>query len=614
MKNHRVVFILLFLSCSFIGFAQNDLILVDFGNTPSPAPWNNLSNPKDGQIDQLTNSYGILTDISLTVTDSFSYINTNGTQMPNPDLGILSSASEDSFFGNAVTFSNDLQPTAAIQFSNLDIAKEYTLTIFSSRVANDNRETQYELSGLINDTAYLDVADNIDSVVVFSTFPAIDGTIEIKATTGPNNNNAFGFYYLGALKIEYPADSIPTPSINLTQPKGGEYWQVDKMVNIKWESTISDASTLEYSIDNGATWEEIAQVAALQKVYEWVVPNMPSNQCLVRISSDTLSDTSDAVFEISSDTTSCPIVVIGSSTAAGTGASTPDSAWVNRYRTAIYERDTRYPVINLAQGGYTTYHLLPTGNPLAGNVGITIDTERNITKALSFNPSGVIINLPSNDAANFFSVSDQLTNFELMVDEAVQQGVTTWVCTTQPRNFSDLTQIQIQEEARDSILSIYGNKAIDFWNGLADADGFILPEVNSGDGVHLNNDGHRILFERVYNKSLPDTLCGFLSVGVDDLKLNTELDIKVFPNPFSTSFQVRLNHEGQQFDEVEFLLFDLLGRKVYERKSVVIGSGVTSFVVEPQLLHGVTSQLFFLKVRIYDGKFFKEKVIRLFYK
>jgi hypothetical protein len=49
---------------------------------------------------------------------------------------------------------------------------------------------------------------------------------------------------------------------------------------------------------------------------------------------------------------------------------------------------------------------------------------------------------------------------------------------------------------RDSTLARFGARAIDFWTGLAQQDGSIDPAFDSGDGVHLNDAGHEILFRR----------------------------------------------------------------------------------------------------------------------
>lgn len=198
------------------------------------------------------------------------------------------------------------------------------------------------------------------------------------------------------------------------------------------------------------------------------------------------------------------IVVIGSSTAAGTGASPIDSAWVPRYRNYLQSTNPANTVTNLAKGGYNTYHLLPSATQPAPNRPAP-DTLRNITRALALHPDGIIINLPSNDAASGYSAEEQLANFNTIVQEANAAAVPIWVCTTQPRNFSP-GQVQIQLAVRDSILQWYGNFAVNFWDDVATPDGLINPLFNSGDGVHLNNGGHRLLYNRVVEKALLSTL------------------------------------------------------------------------------------------------------------
>ncbi|MCB9316312.1 MAG: hypothetical protein H6569_09255 [Lewinellaceae bacterium] len=198
------------------------------------------------------------------------------------------------------------------------------------------------------------------------------------------------------------------------------------------------------------------------------------------------------------------IVVIGSSTAAGSGANPIDSAWVPRYSHFLQNTNPENTVTNLAMGGYNTYHLLPTASPPTPNRP-TPDTLRNITRALALHPDGIIINLPSNDAASGYSAEEQLANFNTIVQAANAAGVPIWVCTTQPRNFS-ADKIQIQLAVRDSILQRYGDFAVNFWDDVAAPDGWINPLFNSGDGVHLNNAGHRLLFNRVVQKNLLATL------------------------------------------------------------------------------------------------------------
>ena len=199
----------------------------------------------------------------------------------------------------------------------------------------------------------------------------------------------------------------------------------------------------------------------------------------------------------------CKIVVIGSSTAEGVGASVPDSAWVNRYQNALPEVE----VINLAKGGYMTWNLLPDGSSTPDSMVYKVDTARNITKALSYDPDGVIINLPSNDAGHYFGTKVQLHNFNVILETAKEQEVPVWICTSQPRNYADSIKLQIQLDLQDSVLVKYGSKSLDFWKGVADEKGHILPQYDSGDGIHLNDSGHRLLVERVLEKAIPEIIC-----------------------------------------------------------------------------------------------------------
>jgi len=605
MKSTSALLLILF--CGGLLQAQTTSILVDFGsaNNPSPAPWNNLTNPRTGVLTNMTDVFGQVTEVDLMVTDSFTSANSNGTLMPDPTLGIPSSASGDSFYGNPVEFSGSIQPTGGIRLSSLDTSLVYQLKLFASRVANDNRQTEYIVSGATVDTGYLNVASNQDSILQFSVHPSDSGTVDIQVSTGPENTNAFGFFYLGALILEYP-DIPPDPLLEWVYPTGGEFWQIGKTVELVWKTTVPDSSLLEYSIDDGNTWSILDSLPPLQNTYEWEVEGPPSEMCLFRITADSLSDMTQASLEISDNTDTCTIVVIGSSTAAGTGASVADSAWVNRYTTYTYQRDTRFNVINLARGGYRTYHLLPTGDTLSAGVGIEIDTTRNITKALSFNPSAVIINLPSNDAASSFPPEDQMRNFRIMESAAAANGVRTYVCTTQPRNFGNPAQIEIQTATRDSILAYFGSNAIDFWTDLADSEGKIRPEVNSGDGVHVNDLGHGFLFQRVVDKALTDSLCvQVVIVGTTTLEGHfMDPQISIYPNPFHQELQINLSHIGSS--QIRCTLFDLYGRQMDQMEASLNGQGGESFTFSPRLEYLSNPSMYYLQVEVFD----EDRVIR----
>lgn len=99
------------------------------------------------------------------------------------------------------------------------------------------------------------------------------------------------------------------PSIILITPNGdggGEVWRVCTETSITWTSGgTGNYFRIEYSIDNGLTWNTIQSSyysSGYNNSYNWTLPNSPSNQCLVRVtdnSSSIKTDMSDATFTIS---------------------------------------------------------------------------------------------------------------------------------------------------------------------------------------------------------------------------------------------------------------------------------------------------------------------------
>jgi lysophospholipase L1-like esterase len=199
---------------------------------------------------------------------------------------------------------------------------------------------------------------------------------------------------------------------------------------------------------------------------------------------------------------SIKIVVLGSSTAAGTGPSAYDSAWVNRYRNYLLSLNPSNQVVNLAQGGYTTYKIMRTGfTPPPGRP--TPDVNKNITAALALNPDAIIVNMPSNDVSNGFSYQEQMNNLDSVVALANSNNVPIWICTTQPKNFSNAATRQLQEDLKDSILIRFAPNTLDFWTTIALSDNSIDPNYDSGDGTHLNDAAHAIFNNRVIDLNLP---------------------------------------------------------------------------------------------------------------
>ncbi len=197
------------------------------------------------------------------------------------------------------------------------------------------------------------------------------------------------------------------------------------------------------------------------------------------------------------------VVVLGSSTAEGFGPSDSDSTWVNRLRHHLEEVDTRFDVLNLARGGYSTYHVLPVGAAVPDGLRNAPDPNRNIEAALAQDPVAIVVGLTSNDTAYGYPVADQQANFARLGELAQAAGVPLYVTTTAPRNLDDAGR-RDQATVRDWILTHFGDHAIDVWTGVALPDGSLDARFDMGDGVHQNDAGHRLIVQRVLASGLLD--------------------------------------------------------------------------------------------------------------
>jgi predicted outer membrane repeat protein len=96
----------------------------------------------------------------------------------------------------------------------------------------------------------------------------------------------------------FPAGSQP---LHLVSPNGGEILTSGSAFVMHWEALdpVSHAN-IELSTDGGTTWTRVA-ASATGRQYDWQVPLVDSDRCLVRITAadnTLLSDTSDAPFSI----------------------------------------------------------------------------------------------------------------------------------------------------------------------------------------------------------------------------------------------------------------------------------------------------------------------------
>ena len=189
------------------------------------------------------------------------------------------------------------------------------------------------------------------------------------------------------------------------------------------------------------------------------------------------------------------VVIMGSSTAVGSGASSYQLSWAGRLEGSFNQNttdgiDTTF--YNIAASGYNTYQELPSGyTPPMGRPAP--DPLYNVTKALSYNPDVVIINLPSNDVGAGFSITETMDNFRLMYSNISASGAKCFITTTQPRNDYSLSQRQALLNMKDSIINQFGFFAVNFWDDLVTSDGLNMLRDDRRDplrAIHPNDLGH----------------------------------------------------------------------------------------------------------------------------
>lgn len=577
----KQVYLLISLFISTWSYAQV-YSYIDFGSPSSeyvtPGNWNNITTSQSNQTGitaSIIDEDGNGTGITLTVDDPFDNVNLNGTDNPGTFLPFTDSATTDSFFGETSPFNNNLQPTGGFVLEGLSQNSFYSFIIFASRIGDGNRETLYTINGSSTKSATLQVGNNTDRTAnILNLQPDANGRITFRAKKGTNNDTPLGFYYLGAIQLIESSTPITNESqqvLDLTYPNGGNIMEAGKTVRLTWDSRAIENVAIEFSANNGTSWSNVATVDASQGFYDYQVPSRITSSALIRISGAGITKVSESPFSIiENDGLVYRIVVLGSSTAEGVGPELRSDGWVQSYEEYLEQIDTRYEVVNFGKGGYTTYDILPTGTTIPAGVERTVDPQRNVTRALSLNPGGIIINMPSNDAAYGYPADDQMDNYILISNLINEQNIPLWVTTPQPRSFTSGDKVDIQLEMLDRISDQYGTMTLDFWTGFGESDNNgILPAYDSGDGVHLNARGHRILLERVIDAEIGEGVEDFV-LDVDDLSVNLQNSFKLYPNPVQSSCVIQLG--SPITTEADWILYDVLGKQVSSGK-MMLNSG-----------------------------------------
>jgi len=134
----------------------------------------------------------------------------------------------------------------------------------------------------------VDVVSNIEQVTIDN--PASGAyTLRVAGTVIPMGPQQYTLTWI-----------IDQPYIEVTYPNGTESFSPGLNETITWDNAgVTGTQTIEYSLDNGGIWNTItSSVAATTNRFTWSVPSANTSQALIRISSGSLTDVSDANFKI----------------------------------------------------------------------------------------------------------------------------------------------------------------------------------------------------------------------------------------------------------------------------------------------------------------------------
>jgi lysophospholipase L1-like esterase len=109
----------------------------------------------------------------------------------------------------------------------------------------------------------------------------------------------------------------------------------------------------------------------------------------------------------------------------------------------------------------------------------------------------VVLNFPSNDAMAGVSAAETVDNLLLLRRIELDRGAVVLVTSSQPRDDADASQRATMQAVDAALVAELGDCFVEVRSSLVGADGGLADDVAAGDGVHLNAQGHRKLFERV---------------------------------------------------------------------------------------------------------------------
>ena len=137
--------------------------------------------------------------------------------------------------------------------------------------------------------------------------------------------------------------------------------------------------------------------------------------------------------------------------------------------------------------------------------------------------------------------------------------------------------------------------AINFWDPIADATGNIKPELDSGDGIHLNDMGHELLFQKVFEKNIQDLDCNATtSKSSQTVASSNDFKSTLYPNPFEDALYVQ--YKAPSSGSLQVRGYDITTKKVFEQTFNKLSPDQDKFQIDVKNVNKLQSKVFFVKL------------------
>jgi len=149
------------------------------------------------------------------------------------------------------------------------------------------------------------VLDHTPANVDLNAVRAVDNLNNVEQVTlenplsGTYNIDLNGFAIPNGPQDYYVVYYFVRDEITVTYPIGGEGIDNGSSATVRWDAPKgTDDFTIEYSLDNGSTWNIAGTANASQRFYNWATPNVVSGLTKVRVTRNAISDESDTTFTL----------------------------------------------------------------------------------------------------------------------------------------------------------------------------------------------------------------------------------------------------------------------------------------------------------------------------